>query len=111
MLANLDARNLGVDRLELAAELGRSPRLEVKGVDGAQSALEIEKDQGNVFARRCRRGQHTRQVDAQAKQAGHAQPEKIAALDTITESHAPVHVSPSFPSTPGHFRKPALTHQ
>ena len=59
VLADRDARHVGRDRPELAAELGRGVGLQVPGVDGAQAAVQEDEDQRDVAGRlapRRRRG-------------------------------------------------------
>ena len=51
MLADLDAGDVGGDRLELAAELGRGVGLQVEGVDGAQPAVQEEEDERDIARR------------------------------------------------------------
>ena len=91
MLADLDAGDIGGDRLELAAELRRRIGLEVEGIDGTQPAVQKEKDQRDI-ARRLAviRGaslalQQFRQRHPEAEDAGRAQTQKVPASNAVTK--------------------------
>ena len=95
VLADADAGDVGVDRLELAAELGRRIGLQVPGVDGAEPAVQEQEDQRNVLRRLPlvggpglpleQRGQR------QAEEAGGAQAKEIAAGEAVAELSLAVH--------------------
>src|SRR6516225_9097877 len=87
MLADVDARNIGRNRLELAAELGWRGRLQVIHVDMTRPTAEPEENHGGVFAHLTlstgsrRQSQVIRQ--AQSGQAEEPDAEKAAAVNAI----------------------------
>src|SRR5439155_11106828 len=56
MFANLDAGDIRGDRLELAANLNRSRRLQVEHVLGGSAAVKVKQEDVLRFALRRRRG-------------------------------------------------------
>src|SRR5262249_22260387 len=90
VLAQLDAPDVGADRLELATELSRGGGLHVPGVDRGQPTVQEQVDERDTPALPgWRRGgfelKQPRQAEAQAEQAGRAQVEKVAATDAVAE--------------------------
>src|SRR5439155_7159865 len=89
VLADLDAGDVRVDRPKIAAKLRRRVGLQIKRVDGAESAVQEAKDERNVAGRppALRRTglqlEQTRQTKAEETRGAEA--EKIAAADAVAE--------------------------
>ena len=92
MFADADAGDVGVDGVEIAAELDRGVRLEVPRVDGAEAAVQEEEDERDIFRRLTglggagAPGQQFRQRQAEAEDAGGPQTQEIAAGDAVAET-------------------------
>ena len=86
VLADLHARHIGVDRVELAAVFGGSIGLEVEGVHVARSTTEADEDGG--FAACCRNfsGTGHRQIAREGHSDAGQRPnaQEIAAIDSVT---------------------------
>src|SRR5437762_2824429 len=90
MLADLDARYVRRDRLELAAVFRGRVGLQVEGVDVARAAAEVDEDRRGRLAASDRAGLGQPQVigQPQAGRAEHADPEEIAPPDPVAASIA-----------------------
>jgi hypothetical protein len=91
VLANLHAGNVGLDRLELAAELGRRVGLEVVHIHVRRTAGQVDHD-GRLRPGRLRAILVLARVRVKAKQVGERQPrakrahlEKASTADAIAE--------------------------
>jgi hypothetical protein len=100
VLANLDAAYIGVDRLELAAELGGRVGLEVPGVHRAETAMEENEDERNVRWPLALLGgaglplEQLRQREAETEQAGGSQSQEVAAGEAVTIQVFAIHICP-----------------
>ena len=88
MFADLDAVDVGLDLLELAAKFLRGIRLHIEGVDGAEPAVQEEEDERDIARPSALAGtrvqlQQTRQT--QAEETGGAEAEKITPTDAVAE--------------------------
>src|SRR5208282_6637733 len=89
MFADLDAGNIGRDRLEFTSKFSGCVGLEIPGVNGAAASVEEDKDEGNILRRATRLSgsslpcKHVGQGETETKQARGADAQKITPLDAI----------------------------